>query len=126
MTSSRDSRLLLGLQRILEAAHAIRSYVEGLSKEDFLQDAKTHDAVCMNIIVIGENAARLLEKHKDDLESRYPDIPWRAMKGMRHRMAHGYDEIDFEIVWDTLQSYLPELVARLEKHGIDLPPGQRS
>lgn len=40
------------------------------------------------------------------------------MRGMRHRMAHGYEETDFEMVWDTLQTYIPELIARLRDKGV--------
>ncbi len=122
MTEPEGSRLLIGLRRILEAALAAERYVEGLSKEEFLQDGKTRDAVCMNIIVIGENAAKLLEKHRDELESEHPDIPWKAMRGMRHRMAHGYEETDFEMVWETLRTYIPELIASLrKKRGLAVP-----
>lgn len=39
------------------------------------------------------------------------------MKGMRNRIAHGYFEIDFEIVWDTVRTSLPDLIVRLEQSG---------
>ena len=118
MTNSKDDRLKKSLHRILAAALLAESYVEDLSKENFLEDSKTQDAVCMNIIVIGENSAKLLELHCAELAAGYADIPWKAMRGMRHRMAHGYEETDFEMVWDTVKTYLPELIASLRKKGI--------
>lgn len=118
MTTPKDERLKKSLHRILSAALLAESYVESLSKEDFLEDSKTKDAVCMNIVVIGENSAKLLELHGEELTVGYADIPWKAMRGMRHRMAHGYEETDFDMVWDTVKTYIPELIDSLRKKGI--------
>ncbi|PKO89921.1 MAG: hypothetical protein CVU16_11140 [Betaproteobacteria bacterium HGW-Betaproteobacteria-10] len=118
MTIANNNRLEKGLHRILTAALLVESYVEGLTKEDFLEDRKTQDAVCMNIIVIGENSAKLLETHGEALSVNHPDIPWKAMRGMRHRMAHGYEETDFDMVWHTLKTYIPELIESLQKNRI--------
>lgn len=46
-----------------------------------------------------------------------PDIEWRAMRGMRNRIAHGYYDINQDTVWETVSSALPELVERLGKCG---------
>ncbi|MFT3848209.1 MAG: DUF86 domain-containing protein [Propionivibrio sp.] len=117
MSISDENRLALGLRRILDAAISAESHVSGLTKAGFLEDRKTQDAVCMNIIVIGENAAKLLEQFGSDLETKFADIPWKAMRGMRHRMAHGYELTDYELVWDTIKNYLPDLIAKLEARG---------
>jgi uncharacterized protein with HEPN domain len=63
-------------------------------------------------MVIGEIATRLIEKHPE-LVDAHPEIAWRSMRGMRNRIACGYFDIDFEIVWDTVQKELPLLVQRL-------------
>ena len=44
----------------------------------------------------------------------HPDIPWRQMRGMRNRMAHGYFDVNLEIVWETVQKSLPELEHQLD------------
>ncbi len=44
-----------------------------------------------------------------------PQIPWSAIKGMRNLHAHDYENIDFEIVWNTLTEDIPELECELEK-----------
>ena len=54
MSLSDESRLALGLRRVLDVAISAENYVSGLTKADFLEDRKTQDAVCMNIIVIGD------------------------------------------------------------------------
>jgi uncharacterized protein with HEPN domain len=111
MTSTQD-RHSDYLQRMLAAAAQVKSYTEGMAKEDFLADPKTQDAVVMKLLVIGELAAQLLEEQAD-FASMHPQVPWQQMKGMRNRMAHGYFELDMEIVWDTVQAAIPELEANL-------------
>lgn len=100
------------VELMLATAIQARSYIEGLSKEDFLADPKTQDAVILKLLVIGELAAKLLDEYTVFVAS-YPTIPWHQMKGMRNRMAHGYFERDMDVVWDTVQTALPELEANL-------------
>ena len=97
---------------MLNAATQARSYTEGISQADFLEDSKTQDAVIMKLLVIGELAAQLLEEH-NEFTGRHPEILWHQMKGMRNRMAHGYFELNMDVVWDTVQLALPDLEANL-------------
>ena len=100
------------VELMLATAIQARSYIEGLSKEDFLADQKTQDAVILKLLVIGELAAKLLDEYADFV-TNCPTIPWHQMKGMRNRMAHGYFERDMDVVWDTVQTALPELEVNL-------------
>jgi len=113
-----ESRLADYLEHIRQAATDACSYTEGMSREDFLADKRTQQAVVMNLIVIGEAATKLLQEH-GDFTSRHAEIPWRNMKGMRNRIAHGYFEINLEVVWETVQSALPELLGHLPKSAQD-------
>jgi uncharacterized protein with HEPN domain len=92
--------------------------VAGTSRESFLKDRRTQQAVVLNLMTIGEAAARIANDHKE-FAAAHPDIPWAQMRGMRNRMAHGYFDIDLDIVWQTVQSSLPALqihvAAALEK-----------
>lgn len=106
------SRLTDYLDHMLEAARLACSYTEGIGKDEFLADKRTQQAVIMNLVIIGEAATNLLKYHTDFLDA-HPDVPWKNMKGMRNRIAHGYFEINLAVVWETVQSALPELVARL-------------
>ncbi|NKD86668.1 DUF86 domain-containing protein [Haematospirillum jordaniae] len=45
--------------------------------------------------------------------AEHPEVPWRSMRGMRNRIAHGYFEINLCVVWDTVQECLPELIEQL-------------
>ena len=88
-------RLVDYLDHILEAASQACSYLEGMSKEAFLTDKRTQQAVTMNLIIIGEAVTKLLQEH-DEFLHRYPDVSWRHMKGMRNRLVHGYFAIDLQ------------------------------
>ena len=100
------------VELMLGAAIQARSYVDEISKDDFLADPKTQDAVIMKLLVIGELAAQLLDEQAA-VVGNYPEIPWHQMKGMRNRMAHGYFELDLDVVWETIQVAIPDLAAKL-------------
>ena len=108
-----DNRLVEYLDHIAEAARLSSSYVEGMSKSAFLADKRTQQAVILNLIVIGEAATKLLAEYPE-FAGQHPAIPWKSMKGMRNRVAHGYFDIDLDIVWETVLSGLPTLLAQLE------------
>jgi uncharacterized protein with HEPN domain len=97
---------------MLEAAQLASSYVQPLGKDDFLADKRTQQAVIMNLVIIGEASAKLLQNSATFLD-QYPEVPWRNMRGMRNRIAHGYFDIDLKVVWDTVQTALPDLLARV-------------
>ena len=97
------------LDHMLAAAAQACSYIDGMDKVTFFGDKRTQQAVVLNLIVVGEVAARLLHDHAPFLGG-YPTIPWRNMNGMRNRIAHGYFDIDLAVVWDTVQGALPQLV----------------
>lgn len=89
-----------------------RGFIEGLSREDFLIDKRTQHAVVMCLIVIGEASTKMMDQHPK-FAARHAEVPWRSMRGMRNRIAHGYFKIDFDVVWDTVETALPELLDHL-------------
>lgn len=96
---------------MLETAQQALAYVEGCEKPDFLEDKRTQQAVVLNLILIGEEATKVLMAFPAFAEANQA-IPWRSMKGMRNRIAHGYHEINMDTVWDTVQQALPALVVQ--------------
>lgn len=107
-----ENRLPDYLDHMLEATQQACSYTEGLSKEDFMADKRTQQAVILNLVIIGEAATKLLKDYSKFLDL-HPDVPWRNMKGMRNRIAHGYFDIDLDVVWETVQTALPQLLEQL-------------
>lgn len=107
-----ENRLSDYLDHMLEAARLACSYVEGMNKDDYLADKRTQQATILNIVVIGEAATKLLKDYPEFLEL-HPDVPWRNMKGMRNRIAHGYFDINLDVVWETIRTALPALLTQL-------------
>jgi len=107
-----ENRLPDYLDHMLEAAQQACCYIEGQCIKDFLADKRTQQAVILNLVIIGEAATKLLKDYGQFLE-RHPEVPWRSMKGMRNRIAHGYFDIDLDIVWETVRTALPQLLERL-------------
>jgi uncharacterized protein with HEPN domain len=66
----------------------------------------------MCLVIVGENVARL-SKHHPEFIAAHPETPWRQAIGLRNRIAHGYEDVDFEIVWRTATEYLPNLLREL-------------
>ena len=108
------SRLGDYLDQILTAANDARGFVDGMSKEDFLADKRTQQAAVMSPVILGEAAARIMDKH-NEFTAANPEIPWRGMRGMRNRVTHGYFDVNLDVVWDTIQTALPDLVLRLKR-----------
>jgi uncharacterized protein with HEPN domain len=100
------------LGHMIDAARDAMSYVDGMDKADFLADRRTQQAVLHNIMVIGE-AATQLGQIAPALLAACPDVPWQSLRGMRNRIAHGYFEINLDLVWTTLQTAMPALLPPL-------------
>ena len=107
-----ENRLPDYLEHIQQAAIDARSFVDGLAKEDFLADKRTQQAVIMSLIIIGEAATKIMDGYTAFTQA-HSEVPWRSMRNMRNRMAHGYFDINLDIVWDTVQEWLPELLKQL-------------
>ena len=107
-----DNRLADYLEHMQRAASDACSFVVGLGKEDFEQDKRTQQAVIMSLVIVGEAATKIMDGHADFTQS-HPDVPWRGMRGMRNRIAHGYFDINLDVVWDTVQTALPTLLKQL-------------
>lgn len=77
------------LDHIQQAATDACSFMEGLGKDDFLADKRTQQAVIMSLIVIGEAATKVMDGYAEFTQT-HANVPWRSMRNMRNRMAHGY------------------------------------
>jgi uncharacterized protein with HEPN domain len=109
------------LDQMLEAAQQARSYVAGMNIDQFMADRRTQQAVVLNLVVIGEAAVRLL-RERPAFADENPGIPWRSIRGMRNRIAHGYFDLDMNLVWTTVDESLPGFVDELQRIRSDLDP----
>ena len=97
---------------ILRAAQAIRRFVAGVTKADFLSNEEKYEAVNRKFEIIGEAARHL----SPEAVKALANVPWRKIVAMRNILIHAYDDVDLEVVWDTAQQQLPPLIAALEAH----------
>ncbi len=96
---------LTSLLDVLLAVNRALEFTKECDASAFHADKRTRWAVYSQIIVIGEAAARISR----DFQRNHPEIPWADMIGMRHRLVHGYDEVKWDRVWDTVVVDLPKL-----------------
>ncbi len=89
----------------------IQRFTRGVTFDTFRADDKSIRAVEMNFIIIGEAANQISE----EIEEKYPEIPWSLMRAMRNRIVHAYFNVDEKLMWDTVQNDLPPLVPLLKK-----------
>jgi len=106
--SNRDSILLL--QDMLESAQKILRYTNELDYKAFLADDRTVDAVVRNFEIIGEAANRLDQEFRE----LHTGIEWNRIRGFRNRIVHDYFGIDYHIVWAIIESYLDDLIEKLD------------
>ncbi len=93
------------LQDILDSIVAIEEFIESMSIDNFKQDRKTIFAVTRAIEIIGEAVNNIPESFR----SKYSDIPWRAIAGMRDKLIHQYFGVDLDVLWETTQQDVPQL-----------------
>jgi uncharacterized protein with HEPN domain len=95
----------------LECINLIKDYTSGLTRNTFLADRKTQDAVIRNLEIIGH---ALKDYGIDTLIEKRPDMPWGQITGMRNVLAHEYLGVDMVMIWDTVQLHLNNLQQVLE------------
>lgn len=97
------------LKHILDAIEKIESYV-AVGRDVFVSASHWQDAVIRQLEIIGEAAKRL----SPDLRSRYDDIPWRRIAGLRDVLIHDYMGVDLDAVWEIVQQEVPVLKERVQ------------
>ena len=99
------------LEDISDAVEDIASFIKGISKDDFLRDKKTINAVIRSLEVMGEASKKIPSR----IKKRHPSIPWKKMEGMRNKMIHEYFGVDKEILWATAKNDVPTLREPINK-----------
>ena len=95
MTSNRIGDYL---EHIRQASSDAITFVDGLSKPEFFEDKRTQQAVIMSLVIIGEASTKIMDQHPE-FAAAQPQVPWRSMRGMRNRIAHGYFDINLAKVF---------------------------
>ena len=97
------------IQDMIEFSNKVLSYTEGLNQNVFISDGRTYDATLRNLQLIGEAAMRIPSR----VQEAHEEIPWRKIIGTRNQVVHGYLGIDDDVVWDIIQTDVPNLLPKL-------------
>ncbi len=96
---------------MLDTARKAASKVVGKTREDYDQDENLRMALAHLIQILGEAARHV----SPAFQQSHPEIPWKQIIGMRHKVVHDYLHVDYDIVWSVATADLPPLVAELQK-----------
>jgi len=109
------------LQQVAENARRAQELCAANTLPQILADWQKRAAFERVMEVLGEAVKRL----PPELTSRYPAVDWRGIAGMRDRVSHGYDAIDYDILWQAVQTRVPGLLATIEQmlRELEKPPG---
>ena len=99
------------LRHMLDHAREIISVTQSKSRSDLDSDRLLNLALVRLLEIIGEAANRVSK----DTQSQYHEIPWSQIVNLRNRLIHGYDVVDFEILWQIIKRDVPALILALEK-----------
>jgi uncharacterized protein with HEPN domain len=109
---------LVALHHMLDHARETFEMARGKTRHDLDTDRKLNLSLVRLLEIVGEAASRV----SSDERARYPTIPWPEIVSLRNRLIHGYDAVDFDILWEVITHDLPELIAHLEK---TVPPERK-
>ena len=98
------------LRHMLKYAIEASAMVHGRTREDLDKDRMLNLALVRLLEIVGEAAARVTEVTRNSNS----EIQWTGITGLRNRLIHGYDAVDFDILWDIVQNDLPILIAQLQ------------
>lgn len=93
------------LEHILEAIDRLQTHAGKLSREELESDVLRYYGIVKNIEIIGEAANLLTDSFKEE----HPEVPWRAISGMRNFLVHEYFRVDCDTVWAVIHSEIVEL-----------------
>lgn len=108
-----DDSVYLG--HMLETAGKAVAKLGNQSRADFDNNEDLRIVLTHWVQIIGEAASRVSLATRD----AHPEIPWRAITGMRHRIVHDYMNIDADILWQVASRNLPELIEMLRRFDLD-------
>ena len=104
------------MRQIQDAARRLQIICAGKTLATLLPDWQATAALERFIEIVGEGVKRL----PMDLRSRYPSVPWKEIAGTRDHLSHGYDDVDYQVLWDAVQKDVPELLLTVERMLKDL------
>jgi len=97
------------IRELIKFIVKVKEYCDNIDYDSFAANTQLHEACVFNLFQMGESANRLDEK----FTTNYSEIPWFKIRGLRNRIAHDYEGISIDIIWDIIQNDLDPLQAQL-------------
>ena len=98
------------IHKVITHANKVIEYCADLpDQRGFLDNPMLIEACVFNLSQIGELVSKLDRDYKDS----HANIPWRTLYGLRNRIVHDYEGVNFNLVWELIKQDLPELAAKL-------------
>ena len=101
----------ISLRDIADACNDILEFVQGMTRDEFLEDLKTQAAVLHRMLIIGEAVKRL----SDECRQSSPTVPWKQIARTRDMLIHHYEEVDLHEVWNITERNILELQREAEQ-----------
>jgi uncharacterized protein with HEPN domain len=102
---------IVRVRHMLDYAQKAIRFTKGYTRADLDANEMMALAVIHLIEIIGEASKSVSEEFRD----RHPEIPWEPIAGTRNRLAHGYIDVDLDIIWTIVRKDLPGLIRKLKK-----------
>ena len=109
-----DSRV----RHMLDAMERIAELSRGLEREQLRRHENTTEMILFNLMVLGEAANNITR----EFAAKNPDVDWKGLAGVRHKIVHDYADIDYDTIWDILQNDIPDEYAKVKAVAETLPP----
>ena len=102
------------LGHMATAVARITELVERVPRAEFEREWTLQNALIRELEILGEAAGKL----SDEFVGANPEVPWKEMTGLRHKLIHDYFEVDLEIVWRTATVNVP-IVAEFVRSALE-------
>ena len=102
---------LVRVRHMLDHTKEAAAMARGRSRTDLDTDRQLNLSLVRLLEIVGEASARIPE----DFRQRYQQVPWQDIADLRNRLIHGYDNVNFDVLWAIIEKDLPPLIDQLEK-----------
>ena len=109
-----DSRV----RHMLDAMRRIVELSRDLDRAQLRKHGNVTEMILFNLMVLGEAANNITR----EFAAKNPDVDWKGLSGVRHKIVHDYADIDFDTIWDILQNDIPDQYEKVKAVAATLPP----
>lgn len=106
------------VRHMLDAVEQISNLAKGLTREQMALHDGVTERILFNLVILGEAANNITR----DFAGKNPDVDWRGIAGIRHKIVHDYAEIDFDTIWDILLNEIPQALNQIKALANTLTP----